>query len=259
MKNKFFNVLSCGLVTSMLLTGCAEKVKEEPKDTEAPVIKVDDSALSIEQNCGTELNLKDYFKDKVEVTDNVDKDLSYKISANKDYYEKKSGDVDTEEVAEFKGKITAIDKTGNKTSKEFSVKLNPIVVSVDNRTPLVYDGKYGKITVLSFRHGYIDGMDQYQIRFEVENRMDESIAVYLPNNNTSINNYQINAYYSDISITPGLTGIMECDIYEEDIPDSVGHYTQINTYACIAKEGDKKSFFGIPMILNVDAAEPYSN
>ena len=72
MKNKFFNVLSCGLATSMLLTGCAEK------DTKAPVIKVDDSILSIEQNCGTELNLKEYFKDKVEVTDNVDKDISYR-------------------------------------------------------------------------------------------------------------------------------------------------------------------------------------
>lgn len=259
MKNKFLNVLSCGLATSMLLTGCTGKVKEEPKDTKAPVIKVDDSALSIEQNCGTELNLKEYFKDKVEVTDNVDKDISYKISANKDYYEKKSGDVDTEDVAEFKGKITATDKTGNKTSKEFSVKLNPIVVSVDNKTPLVYDGKYAKITVLSFRHGNIDGIDEYQIRFEVENRMDKSLLVYLPQTKTSINNYQIDAYYTINSITPGLTGVMECEVYDEDIPDSVGHYTQINTYATLAKDGDEKGFLYIPMILNVDAAEPYSN
>lgn len=252
MKNKFFNVLSCGLVTSMLLTGCAEK------DTEAPVIKVDDSLLSIEQNCGTELNLKEYFKDKVEVTDNVDKDISYKISANKDYYEKKSGDVDTEEVAEFKGKITATDKTGNKTSKEFSVKLNPIVVSVDNKTPLVYDGQYGKVTVLSFRHGNIDGIDQYQIRFEVENRTDKDIIVYIPRE-TNINNYQVSTYHTVNSISPGLTGIMENQIYEEDIPNSVGHYTQINTYMCLANEGDDKAFFSVPMILNVDAVEPYNN
>lgn len=56
-----------------------------------------------------------------------------------------------------------------------------------------------------------------------------------------------------------LTGIMENQIYEEDIPNSVGHYTQINTYMCLANEGDDKAFFSVPMILNVDAVEPYNN
>ena len=89
--------------------------------------------------------------------------------------------------------------------------------------------------------------------------MDKSLLVYLPQTKTSINNYQIDAYYTINSITPGLTGVMECEVFDEDIPDSVGHYTQINTYATLKKDGDEKGFLYIPMILNVDAAEPYSN
>lgn len=250
--NKLLKGICIPLLGVSMLTGCAEK------DTEAPEIKVDTDALTIEQNCGTELNLKNYFKDKVKVTDNVDDNVSYKIYADKDYYDKKSGKVDTEYSTEFKGKITAKDKAGNKTSKDFSVKLNPIVVSVDNKTPLVYDGQYAKITVQSFRHGNIDGMDEYQLIFEVENRTDDYIIVYLPYD-TSINNYQVGAYYTIKEIAPGLTGTMESQVREEDIPDSIGYFTQIDTDVCISHEGDDKAFYSVSMILNTDAADPYSN
>ncbi len=100
----------------MLLTGCL-------LDKEPPKIKIDKDYLTIKQASGTYLNLKSYFRDKVTVTDNKDTDVSYKISADKNYYDKESGKVNTDNVVEFKGKIIAEDKSGNKSNKKFTVKI----------------------------------------------------------------------------------------------------------------------------------------
>lgn len=43
--------------------------------------------------------------------------------------------------------------------------------------------------------GLIDGLNSYHIEFYVENQSDQGVIVYLPNT-TSINDYQVGAYYT---------------------------------------------------------------
>ncbi len=40
--------------------------------------------------------------------------------------------------------LTATDSAENSTNAKFTLKLNPIHVTKDNKHPVIYDGKYGK-------------------------------------------------------------------------------------------------------------------
>ena len=119
MNKNFLKGFCVPLLATSLLTGCAER------DTEPPKIEVAKEDLHQEMYFGFNLNLIDWYNydGRVKVTDNVDKDIKFRITADEDYYDEETGEVDTSKPGTFKGKIIAEDKAGNTSSKTFTVKL----------------------------------------------------------------------------------------------------------------------------------------
>lgn len=226
-------------------------------DKNAPVISGIDDGSSIDVTCGTTFNLKDYLKDKIKIEDDVTEDITdYKISGDSDVYDAKTGDIDTQNYGTFDMKVSAEDEAKNKASLTLKLNLNPVHITAENRTPVVYDGEYGKITVKSARHGkeYDSyGDEGYFITFDVQNNSDSDMLVYLPSN-TSINDYQIQTYHTMSGvINPGNRGTIENMIYEKDIPsEDVGNYTQIDTWACLSEGEMEDAYYNIPIIIDAN-------
>lgn len=220
------------------------------EDTTPPTVTGIDDVLEI--TCGTEFNLNDYLKDTLQITDDVTtENFEYDISCDEKAYERQTGKVITSNTGEFTVDTIVKDEAGNEAQLSFTLKLNPIHVTKDNLTPLVYDGEYAKITLLKSRHGYIDGLNCYDFIFEVENRTDELMDVYFGSSYTTINGYQINAYYVINSIGAGNIGRAEIMIDDEDIPENVGVIEQISTKLCL-NNGGESSYYQIPMIIDTN-------
>lgn len=106
-------------------------------DTEKP--KVSGVEKTVEVQCGTKLNLKDYLKEKIKISDRTDKgvknykldQLEYSIDCDKTIYNSKTGDVNTDQFGKFRVSLTVSDKAGNDTTVSFKLILNPIKVEKD--------------------------------------------------------------------------------------------------------------------------------
>ena len=222
-------------------------------DKQAPVISgIKDS---LEVTCGTEFNIKEYLDKNIKIEDNVSKDIKdYEIKCDSDLYVKESGKVKTGAAEDLVFTISVTDEAENKAEKELTVSLKPIHVTKENKRPVIYDGEFAKITLSGFKHGDSSGEQGYQFLFEVTNKTEESLIVYLTRE-TFIKDYQIPSYYVITAIEPGKTGIMESGIYEEDIPDSITDYNQIDSNVGMAYEDAEKSLYSVPTIFDVDAAE----
>ena len=80
MNKNFLKGFCVPLLATSLLTGCAER------DTEPPKIEVAKEDLYQEMYFGYNLNLIDWYNydGRVKVTDNVDKDIKFRITADED-------------------------------------------------------------------------------------------------------------------------------------------------------------------------------
>ena len=232
-----------------LLVGCGDEVP--------PMIEGVEDTVDIQ--CGTDFNLTDYVSEKIEIKDDSGKDPEITIECDEKVYEKETGKIDTSKYGEFPVKITAKDAADNTTEKEFTLNLNPIHVTKDNKTPVVYDGEYAKIQLKEFRHGDVYGEQGYFIKSEVENKTDETLSINLTGRDglTTINKHQIPVYVFDDSdvVGAGLITSVEQSIEDAEIPEDVGTITEIITTYSIKKEGSDDRILTIPMIIDVNAAD----
>ncbi len=222
-------------------------------DKQAPVISgIKDS---LEVTCGTLFNIKEYLDKNIKIKDNVTKDIKeYVIKCDSDLYVKESGKVKTGAAEDLVFNISVSDEAKNTAEKNLTVSLKPIHVTKENRNPVIYDGEYAKITLSDFKHGDSSGEQEYQFLFEVTNKTEESLIVYLTRE-TFIKDYQIPSYYVVTAIAPGKTGIMESGIYDKDIPDSITDYDQIDSNVGMAYEDAENTLYSVPTIFDVDAVE----
>lgn len=139
------------------------------------------------------------------------------------------------------------------TKKETSVKEDAVHITKDNVEQTVYNGEYGKVSVKKFEHGLIDGLNSYHIEFYVENQSDQGVIVYLPNT-TSINDYQVGAYYTMTQIASEKKGTMDSWIYDSDIPDDIGDATEIDSEIVIRQGEEGPVLVSTPLTMDIDAA-----
>lgn len=232
-----------------LLGGCGDET--------APTIEGIEETVDVQ--CGTELNLTDYVNENIEIKDDSGEEPEITINCDEKVYDNKTGKVDTSKDGEYVVKISAKDAAENTTEKEFTLRLNPIHVTKDNKTPVIYDGEYAKIQLTEFTHGDIYGNQGYHIKSEVENKTDETLSINLTGHDglSSINKHQIPVYVFDDSnvIGAGLIGTVDQSIEDQDIPDDVGTIKEIKTTYSIKKEGSDDRILTIPVIIDVNIAD----
>lgn len=122
---RFSIMIAMALALGAFLTGCGGSDPELSgiKDT----VKVD---------CGTEFNLDSYLNENLKITDVVDektkeyklKDLEYEITCSDEIYNAETGDVDTSDFGKFNFELIVKDEDGGKATREFTLKLNPLIV-----------------------------------------------------------------------------------------------------------------------------------
>lgn len=235
-----------------LLGGCGDET--------APTIEGVEETVDVQ--CGTEFNLTDYVSEKITIKDDSGDEPEITINCDEKVYDTKTGKINTGIDGEYVVKISAKDAADNTADKEFTLKLNPIHVTKDNKTPVIYDGKYAKIQLKEFRHGDVYGEQGYAIKTEVENKTDQDLSFYFSGRNgrTTINKHQIPfSLFDDTDVVgAGLIGTVDQAIEDEDIPDDVGTIKEIRTKYCINESvGDfeNEPVIQIPVIFDVNAAD----
>ncbi|MDO4978206.1 MAG: hypothetical protein Q4E53_13215 [Eubacteriales bacterium] len=161
------------------------------------------------------------------------------------------------EAGEHNIEITAADEAGNEATYTLVLNLKPVVVSKKNPNPVIYDGEYATITLKNFKHGEIyeySDMFGYSVEFNVENKCDEPIDVYL-SMYTSINDYQVKGYYTINPIAPEKKGTAFSYIEDKEIPKEVGNFSQIDSIVCIKKHNQDESFYRISTTFMTDAVK----
>ncbi len=226
------------------------------RDKEAPVISGIEKGQTIDVTCGTAFNLKDYIDKDIKITDNKDGEITeYTVKAKKGIYNSKTGEVNTQEFGEFPVTIITQDKAENTTELKCTLKLNPVHITKKNKTPVVYDGEFAKIKLVSFKRGFIDGENQYQMIFEFTNKWDNDLEVYLLSTYTYIKDTHVTAYHTvGQQLKPGKNGKSECNIYINDIPKDIGDYDRIESAIGMGYP-DADAEIAIPIVFDTNAAD----
>lgn len=224
-------------------------------DKEAPIISGLEENVHIQ--CGTPYNIKDYIKEHIEISDNVTTEITdYDVNSDSDAYEKGSGKIDTRDVHEFVVEVTTKDEAGNEASAKINVTTDPIHITRDNRTPVIYDGEYGTVKFMRFVHDSQFGSPAYRFLFECTNKTDATVEYYFGTDFLTINNYQVTYYYSGSdTVAAGKTKQLEFLIYDKDIPEGVGDYNEIQSAFCMKHDEDESSFYRIAVLFDTNAVE----
>ena len=224
------------------------------RDKEPPAFSGIKEGQAIDIDCGSAFNLNNYLKENLKVTDNKSGNIeNYTISADEKVYNAEKGDVYTGDVSECKVTVSASDEAENTADLHFSLKINPIHITKDNKEIKLYDGEYATINMESFKHGYLEGEKQYQVKMTFKNNWDEDVEIFFRSSYTYINDVNIDAYYTAYnSVKPGKEGHAVCEIYEKDIPDSVGDFDVIETAVGILDSKADKCIFQIPILIDKD-------
>ena len=236
------------------LTEC-EHLRDVANDKTAPSITGLEERIDI--TCGTSYNVRDYIEENIKISDNLtDPITDYSISGD-EVFDRGTGKIDTMKNGEHEITVTAKDEAGNEGKAVITLSINPVVVSVDDPNPVIYDGEYATVKVKSFKHGEVlehSDIYGYVVKFEVENKCDEPIEVYW-SSLTSINRYQADASYLISPIGPGNIGTQTSYIEDKSIPEEVGDFSQIDAIVGIRRDSDEESFIKIPTTFYTDAAE----
>lgn len=74
-------------------------------------------------------------------------------------------------------------------------------------------------------------------------------------NTTSINDYQVGAYYTMTQIaSEKKNGTMDSWIYDSDIPDDIGDATEIDSEIVIRQGEEGPVLVSMPLTMDIDAA-----
>lgn len=230
------------------------------KDVEPPVISGIEKDQTVDVTCGTDFNLKEYLKETIKISDEKDGEISaYDIELDEKVYNAETGDVDTRQAGTFDATIKTMDKAENAATTPFKLSLNPVHVTKDKVKQTVYDGKYGKIDLVSFKHGVIYDKKVYQMVFECTNKDSSIVEMYCSSTFTSINDQQISAYVElPNNVMSGKTKKIICTIEDEEIPDDIGDFKSFDTAAYISYEGADSvddHLVRVPMVFDINAAD----
>lgn len=218
-------------------------------DTEAPVISGLEDVVTI--SCGTDFNIKEYIAEKISINDNVSGTIEkYSVTCDNEAFDQGTGVIDTMVSNTMDIIVLATDEAGNKATFDVKLIIEPVHIKKDYEDNVLYDGQYGKIKLVE----YTKKPDEYYFNFEFENRTSKNISVYL-STYTSINEYQVGAYHLLTSIGAGKTGTMYSYIDEEDIPESIGDFNQIDAIVCLCYTDEDSSFFRFDTVFDTDAAK----
>lgn len=216
-------------------------------DKEAPTITGIDSGSQVNVDFGADFNLNEYLSSKMKISDNVSGDIStYNIETQEKIY---SGDgkIDTMFPGDYDVKVTAKDEAGNEGTLKFRLTINPLRITLENPTPVVYDGQYGKVQITSVRYGTEAGTTGYHITFHIENRSGGDLGAWLYY--AAVNGNQITTYHDISIIGAGLSGDMDSNIYEEDL-SVAGTYSEISSSVGIGADAwGGQDYESIPIII----------
>lgn len=224
-------------------------------DKEAPKISGIEEDIDIKS--GVEYNFKEYVAKKISIKDNVTKEIAdYNISCDNEAFEQGTGNVDTRNAQTLEFSISAKDEAGNEASVKTNLIIKPVHITKDDPKPIIYDGKYGTIKLVSFTHGEKYGTLGYTWIFECKNKTENNCEYYFASDLTFIKDYQVENYYIDSNIVaPGKIGQVEFGIDDEKIPEGVGDYNQIQSALCIRYPDDEHSFHYITLLFDTNAAD----
>lgn len=250
----YFNSIAEFEDSKALIQEC-DHLTDVMNDKEAPIISGLDENVHIQ--CGTPYNIKDYIKEHIEISDNVTTEITdYDVNSDSDAYEKGSGKIDTRDVHEFVVEVTTKDEAGNEASAKINVTTDPIHITRDNRTPVIYDGEYGTVKFMRLVHDSQFGSPAYRFLFECTNKTDATVEYYFGTDFLTINNYQVTYYYSGSdTVAAGKTKQLEFLIYDKDIPEGVGDYNEIQSAFCMKHDEDESSFYRIAVLFDTNAVE----
>lgn len=230
----------------------ATHLNDVQNDTTPPTLTGIDEVVPVD--CGTSFNLDEYVKENLTITDDVTKDdMDISITCDEKVYERTTGKINTSKFGEFEVTVSASDEAENKGELVFTLQLNPIHVTVDNPNPVIVDNENVTAKLISARHGYFNGQNEYQFIIEVDNRTDVPVETFFDSSQTSINRHQVGAYYIVSPIGAGNIGRAEIMIEDRDIPEDVGVIEQIETkFGITENENDDNMFASVPMIIDID-------
>ena len=216
-------------------------------DKEAPTITGIDSGSQVSVDFGADFNLNEYLSSTIKISDNVSDNIStYNIETQEKIY---SGDgkIDTMFPGDYDVKVTAKDEAGNEGTLKFRLTINPLRITPENPTPVVYDGQYGKVQITSVRYGTEAGTTGYHITFHIENRSGGDLGAWLYN--AAVNGNQITTYHDISIIGADLSGDMDSNIYEEDLAVA-GTYSEISSSVGIGADAwGGQDYESIPIII----------
>lgn len=223
-------------------------------DKEAPVISGIDKEVDIQS--GIEYNFKDFVSEHISISDNVSEGITdYSITCENEAFEQGTGKIDTRRAQTLEFSISAKDEAGNEAIVKTNLNINPIHITRDNPNPVIYDGQYGTVKLVSFTHGEKYGEPEYNWVFECKNMAEKRVMYYFPSTETFIKDYQVTSYYYDTpEVAPGKIGQVEFGLPDEEIPEGVGDYNQIQTLFCISYPEEEHSFYYISVVFDTNAA-----
>lgn len=223
-------------------------------DKEAPVISGIDKEVDIQS--GIEYNFKDFVSEHISISDNVSEGITdYSITCENEAFEQGTGKIDTRRAQTLEFSISAKDEAGNEAIVKTNLNINPIHITRDNPNPVIYDGQYGTVKLVSFTHGEKYGEPEYNWVFECKNMAEKRVMYYFPSTETFIKDYQVTSYYYDTpEVAPGKIGQVEFGLPDEEIPEGVGDYNQIQTLFCMSYPEEEHSFHYISVVFDTNAA-----
>lgn len=130
------------------------------KDTNAPIIKLKEKAISVSIN-----ETVDPLSNIISVHDLIDGDLSYipkeKITKKQNNYYTYETNLDIEKQGEYVVKVTAVDRHGNESSQSFTIKVEkPVIIEEKVESPIYPSMDISTININTVATGSKEGVVQ---------------------------------------------------------------------------------------------------
>lgn len=189
---------------------------EVKEDSTAPIISGLDSETTIKVDYMSSFNVREYFSDKINITDDVSGTIEeYQIMGDDDVY-KEDGVIDTSKSGKYSFEIIAIDEAKNEAIVPFFLEIDDVIkITENNRTPTIYDKNQVKISVQDTILDETWGAPYYKVLLLVENSSEKDVYAYAME--VYVDDFKIDQVAGGGTIASGKSGVSESGIRIEDI------------------------------------------
>lgn len=145
-------------------------------DHEAPTFSGISEGQQIEANYASTFNLKDYLKQNLKVSDNLDGIIdNYSINASNTSSLKDDGSISTEKPGSYDFSVMAVDEAGNKSSLQFTVHIDETVsLTPENPYGVIYKDDDYILKAVSYTKDPNDGY--YELNLSITNNTNKEIV-----------------------------------------------------------------------------------